>query len=357
MLTKPILNEISTFDATEQKRFDFQVIGGNQVFGNNLVIERVSDNAQMYNETVETYNLRHTMLADSLYNGFDYKAKIRTKDINGNWSEFSDYVIFWCFSKPIINVTSIDYENQNRVYNQNVLFTAEYSQSEGELLQSYRYLLYDSNGDLLNTYPEQFPDDETSLTQEITDLENNTLYYIEVITLSPNGNEGSSDKINFKPLYVSPRIVASIDPIALPEEGAIKVQSSIIQILFSLYDKSDNLIAPSSVNYIDDEWIDMSDYGKLVADYGFDIFQSDFMLQLHCKNLPENKIILQLSSPDGYIRMYQLNNRIRVDKVVNGVGFKTYFASNEFTATATDELSVYMRQVNGLIDLKVEILV
>ena len=141
MLTTPILSDIKTFNATKDNAFTFNVVGGNQVVANNLVIERVSDNAVIYDQSQETFNFRHILPAYALTNGTNYRAKIRTRDINNNWSNFSITLLFWCYSEPRLNITTIDYDNQNRVYNQTVIFETMYTQDEGEILQSYRWIM------------------------------------------------------------------------------------------------------------------------------------------------------------------------------------------------------------------------
>lgn len=358
MLTTPILNTIQTFDASNQNIFTFNVVGGNQVVGNNLVIERISDNAVVYNATQETFNLRHTLPLLTLINGTNYRAKVRTKDINNNWSSFSNSLLFWCYSEPVLNITTIDYNNQNRVNNQTVLFETTYSQAEDEILQSYRYLLYNSNQELLKSFSEIYADGTTPLTQEITGLENDISYYLEVKTLSPNGNMGTTGLINFKPFYIAPKLTVTVDPKNLLSQGAIQIDANIVQIILELYDDNGDAINPLNVEYIDDEWIDITriDYDKLVAEGGFNILQSNFILQMWCKNLPDDKIFLTLFSPDGKIEMFKSNSRIRVYKSINNLGFKNYYVSDEFTLIEGQEIMIYMKQDSNLIDLKVELL-
>jgi len=355
MLTTPILNDIKTFNATKDYTFTFNVIGGNQVVGNNLVIERISDNAVVYNQSQETFNFKHTLPAYTLTNGLNYRAKIRTKDINNNWSSFSTTLLFWCYSKPELHITTIDYENQNRVYNQTVLFEATYTQAENEIMQSYRYLLYNENKDLLKTFPEQFADGIQPLMQEITGLENGKLYYLEVVTLSPVGNTGSSGLVNFKPFYIAPKLTIAVTPENLPEQGAIKVSANIVQIILKLYDSHSNQINPMDVEYIDDEWIDMnrSDYLKLVADEGFNVFNDNFIMQLWCKDLPENKTFLTLYAPQGRLEVFKLKNRIRVYKYINDLNNPRYFVSNKYTLSSKQEKMVCLKQDNHLIDVQV----
>ena len=356
MLTTPILNDIKTFDANNENIFIFNTIGGNQVVGNNLVIERVNDNVVVYNNIQETFNFRHTLPSLILTNGINYRARIRTKDINNNWSAFSNSLLFWCYSKPNLYIINIDYENQNRVNNQTVIFQTTYSQDESEILQSYRYLLYNSNQELLKSFSEIYANGTLPLTQEITGLENGVLYYLEVKTLSPNGNSGTTGLINFKPFYIAPKLIVTVEPKNLSSQGAIQIDANIVQIILELYDNNGNQINPLNVEYIDNEWIDMTriDYGRLVADGGFSILQSNFMLQMWCKDLPEDKVFLTLFSPDGKIEMFKSNNRIRVYKSINNLDFKNYYVSDEFVLTEGQELTIYMKQDNNLIDLKVE---
>src|SRR5690606_30937635 len=129
---------------------------------------------------------------------------------------------------------------------------------------------------------------------EVAGLENGVLKYLEVKTLSPNGNAGTTGLIPFKPFYVAPKLTVTLTPENLSRQGAIKVNANIIQVILKLYDNRGNQINPSDVEYIDNEWINMNriDYDKLIADEGFNIFQSNFLLQLWCKDLPENEVFL-----------------------------------------------------------------
>lgn len=358
MLMTPSLGEIKTFDASKESVITFNVLGGNQVVANNLTIERVSDNQSVYNQTQEAFNFRHVIPASRLQNGVNYRARIRTRDVNGNWSNFSSSLLFWCFSSPVLKVANIDYDNQNRVYNQTVVFETTYNQLENEILQSYRYLLYNKNKDLLKSFPEKYDNGKQPLTQEITGLENGELYYLEVKTLSPNGNSGTTGLINFKPFYIAPKLTVTVTPENVLNQGAIKVSANVVQIILKLYDDDGNEIDPVDVEYIDGEWIDMNrrDYDKLIAEDGFSILNSDFLLQLWCKNLPENEKFLSLYSPQGRIDVFRLKNKIRIYKYIKGLDFQGYFVSEEFKATNRQDIMVYIKQDNHLIDIKVETL-
>ena len=96
------------------------------------------------------------------------------------------------------------------------------------------------------------------------------------------------------------------------------------------------------------------DYAKLVADEGFNILQSNFILQLWCKDLPEDNVFLTLYAPQGRIEMFKLNNRIRIYKHIDNLDFQGYFVSDEFEILDGQELMIYMKQDSHLIDLQVE---
>lgn len=355
MLATPILRTFNPYNATTQFEFRFDYTGGNQAVRNNLVIQRVNDNAEVYNSIEETFSLRHLLSGNTLQNGVNYRARLRVGDINNNWSQYSDWIIFWCFSEPVITINTIDYANQNRVYNQTVNFQSTYVQFENELLQSYRYLLYDSNQGLIRSFSEKFADGTFSLTQEITGLESGTLYYLEVRTVSPNNQMGTSGLIPFRPFYIAPRLTLALEPQNLPEQGAIKVNANVIQIILKLYDSHGNEINPMNIEYMDNDWIDMTkdDYARLVVDNAFEITQNDFLMQIWLKNVPENKVFLELFSEYGKIQLVKKNNMILAYKIIRDSYLYGYFGSNEMEFSTEDTVMICLKQISHLIDIEV----
>lgn len=357
MLTTPILKSpIRPFDATQDYEFVFYVNGGDQVLKNNLVIEDMTTNIVVYNQIQESFSYRHKIPANTLTNGNSYKVKVRTGGVNNKWSQFSEYQMFYCFSPAIITIPTINYEDQNRVYNQTVNFEATYQQLEGEQLQSYKFLLYDHNKNLIKSFPEQFYSETGNFSQEIAGLNNNELYYIQVKTESVNGLLTDTELIWFKPFYITPKLSVALTPENLKEQGAIKLSANIIQIIGKLYDNNGNQISPFDVEYIDSEWLDLTriDYDKLIFDDGFDILQSNFVLKMWCRNIPDNKIFLILYSPYGEIKLVKYDNKIHAFKVSKHHKLKSHFASDKFNFVDNDNYMIYLKQVNNLIDVIVK---
>lgn len=358
MLSTPIIREYSIipFSADKPYTFNFEYYGSNQVVRNNLIIERVNDNVVVYNQITETFELKHVVPANILENQHEYRVRVRVSDINNNWSNFSSYIIFWVIAEPTITIINIDYANQNRVYNQTVLFQAEYYQPDGDLLQSYKYYMYDSNKKLIKVFEEQFSDGMDLLTQEIAGLTNGTHYYLEVKTTSVNGRLGSSGLVEFVPLYVTPRISVVLTPENIYEQGFIRLNAALIQVILKLYDNNGNEINPINVEYIDNEWIDLTrlDYDKLIARDGFSITKPNFVLKLWCKNVPDDIVFLTLRSNYGRVEFIKYENRIHAFKYLNGSTIKPHFASNELVIGEDEEFVLYVKSENNLLDLVVQ---
>lgn len=365
MLTTPSLRmPIRPFDATKSYDFIFYVNGGNQVLKNNLIIEDAETGASVYNGTQESFGYKHELMANKLINGKQYKAKLRTGGADNKWSQFCEYELFYCFSPAKITIPKeiIDTDNQNRVGNQTVDFEAIYTQDELEALQSYRFLLYDSNKDLIKSFPEKFYDGIGNMKQQIAGLENGELYYLQVKTESVNGLLSDTSLIWFRPFYITPRLSAVITPANLKEQGAIKLSSNIIQVIGKLYDGLEREIIPSNIEYVDGEWIDLtrSDYNELIFNDGFEVMQSDYTMKLWCKNIPDDLVFLSLYSKNkkgdvvGKMELLKRNNKIHAYKTLIGNSFKAHFASDEFDFTNKLNYMIDIRQISGLMDIGVK---
>lgn len=342
------------------KPYDFIIIyrSGDQAVRNNLVIQRLSDNLTVYDITLESFTLKHTLPANKLQSGVPYKARIRVGSVSGQWSQFSEWVIFWVFDSPTLAIGNIDYANQNRVYGQTVEFTASYTHLNGEMLSSYRFNLYNSNQQLIQSYDERFSNGDSPLTQEVAGLQNGELYYIELKTISVNQQEASTGLILVRPFYITPKITSAITVENKAEEGAVKVTANIIQIVGRLYDANGNEINKDLIEYVDNEKLDMNriDYVKLVYDKGFDTTTEDFVMKLWCENLPDDfsNVFLTVLSEYGRLDFKLYDNKIHILKHINGVTYPAHYASNDYDFLPNEQFMIYVKSVGGSIDVEVK---
>jgi len=343
-LITPILISTPPFPSTSSHDFTFSVSSGDQVVRSNLVIQNNNTNVEIYNGTIESFQLKHTVSSSVFTNGVEYKCKIRTGNLSSQWSNYSDWIVFWVLAEPTITLSITEGEV---VYNSTETFTAIYSQSDGELLESYRFKLYDKNEYLINTFSEQFGDGSVPLEQEITGLENNVLYHAEVKTLSIHGQIGSTGLISFKPVYIAPYLSSALTVTNEANQGAIKISATLVQII--------GQIDSGTINYINSDWIDLTS-GQISFQEGFNI-HSDFVLKLWCKNIPEDVVFLRLYSDYGKIELQKYSNRIHAFKFLNNSSITPHFASNLLVIGTDQEYMIYMRLLNDAIDLSVQLII
>lgn len=266
ILTTPLLSPIKSFSSNEVYEVVFNVIGGNQVVKNTLEIQNVSDNSIVYNMTVDSFVYKHVIPKDKLINGIQYKAKIKTGDASNNWSEWSSWSVFSCVDRPVVTIPTI---NNNIINNQTVLFQGEYSQ-EFDVLQSYKFILYNQNQIPIQIFTEKY---DNNLIQEITGLQNETKYYLELKTVSALSMEGSSGLCEFTPSYATPKLTSMIALDNLYEQGAIKISSNVIQLIFKTEDGTNPV-------YINNNAIDLTN--QMIYLNNLDI-DSNFSIKIFCK--------------------------------------------------------------------------
>ena len=210
-LVKPIAQGISAFDATQDKTFIFTSSGGSQVVANRLTIRLQSDNSVVYQNKIETYRFEQTVPANTLTNNNYYNFYFNTYDVEGNESEPSDAIQFYCFSEPTLTFTNIP--SSGVIENSGYSFDVTYNQTEGELLDSLIFYLYDNFDNLIAESEPYYggSDVPVSFSHSFNGFDNNVSYKIEVIVTSLNGMIVSTGKHIFTARYYYPQIFSLLD--------------------------------------------------------------------------------------------------------------------------------------------------
>ena len=126
-LTTPILYSINAFDAIQAQTFSFNVLGGSQVVANTLTIKNNATLAVVYSETQTTFKFEHILPANTLTNGTYYQATLTTKDAQGNESNASAPIQFYCYSQPMFEISNMP--SGNVITNSSYAFTVTYNQA------------------------------------------------------------------------------------------------------------------------------------------------------------------------------------------------------------------------------------
>lgn len=341
-LQRPIITSpIAPFDATQIHIFKFYASSGDQIVSNEIEIYNIATGVLAYTGKISTFQLQHNISA-VLTNGIQYKIRVRTYNVANTCSEWSDYALFWCLKNATLTVLGI---NSGTINNHTYTFDGTYAQDNNEDLQSYQFILYDYGDNIISYSPKLF---DGLLRYEFTGFQNNTSYKIEFKTISAHGLENTTGLIPFTANFIQPKILSVLNLTNLPNLGSIKVDAEIIQVCGQLKDGEEV--------YIDNEYIDLT---SAVISYqrGFSI-ADDFTMKLFAKfanpSLENDDLLAYFKSTEGYIEIKYQYGRIHVYRYCGGI--VGHWANNAvLTLTANDTLCIQVLQMNGLMDVKAEI--
>lgn len=288
-LTQPIVNPIAAFDSTKEHEITFIVIGGAQVTGNRVVITNNQTGNVVYEKITATMKLAVTIPANTLSNNNYYNVVIYTIDNANNQSNPSTPVPFYCYSQPTLTITNIP--ATETIGNGTYAFQGNYLQSEGEQLNSYQFILYDSNKNILDRSDIIYYQSNSSLAYTFVGMDNDTSYYVELKGQTVNNTEITSGLMYFTVRYTQPATFAIVDLINDCENGYIQISSNIVAI--------DGKSNPEPPIYIDDKEVDLRDKDSWVKwDEGFNI-NNDFTMRVWGRDFNDYERIISLANKEN----------------------------------------------------------
>ena len=293
-LTTPILYSVSAFDATQAQVFNFNILGGNQVVANTLTIKDNATLTTIYSQTQTTFKFTHTLPANTLTNGTYYQATITTKDAQGNVSNASAPIQFYCYSQPTFEISNMP--SGNVITNSSFAFTVTYNQTQGEILNAYVFNLYSASGALISTSNTMYNTD-TSLPLNISYLfsgfEDNASYSIEVTGVTANGTQITTGRIPFTTDDTKPDMFSFLFLTNNCKGGYITIKSNIIGI--------NGISNPEIPTYIDNKEIDLRETGSYVEWVEGYTVADDWTMRLWGRDFTPNSEIFRFSNVDGDI--------------------------------------------------------
>lgn len=338
---KPILRRINAIDAQKPLTLEF-VWEGNQSFGNICVIRQNDTNDIVYQQSQTTMQLKHTIESNTLINGVLYNASIATIDSENNISEYSNPILFYCYSTPQFTFNNI--KSNQIIRNSSYQTMMDYVQVEGEALQSYEISLFDSSKSLIRSSGVQYSTDVIKYT--LSGLEDNQSYFVKATGKTLNGMDIATEYIYFSVNYIQPAIYSILTTENVKENGYIKLQSNIKSI--ECYTNKDPI-------FIDGEYINLKD-DVLTMNDNF-ILSDNFIINFSGYNISEG-LIMQLSNSYNniyvYLRkgIYDVNNNVEKTfvELTNNVGLSKYECRSNYinNLSKTQPISVWITKKNGL---------
>lgn len=344
---KPTLHSIQSFDARKGASIYYSYTGSKQISSNELTITNVATGLVVYKYESQSYEKVHHIPPAILQNGKTYKAEIKVIHSDGTASDFSNTVQFYTVSTPVLDIMSID--GQGYVYNTDVTFVANYSQSEDELIKRYRFSLYDENDFLLKNYPMRYNDTNeilTSVSETINDLRKGKGYYVEVSIETEKGMF-HSQKERFIPMYVTPAVRGVIEAENDEDNGFVRVNARLKQLLGTAITANEYY----NYNYIDKDWIEIPNEAPILFK-GLGMNRaSDFIMKVWFKSIPIGEMFLSLTQEDGLISIdfYRYEDRVVAKKYIDNVG--AVYTSNVLNVDKDENVFMYVKVIEHRIEI------
>lgn len=338
-MARPILNKIQPFDAN----YDYEISiswTGNRAYANRIIIRDNETNSVVFDDTISTFALKHTIPAYTLTNGKKWVIEAQVYDEENTPSSLSEKTLFYTFATP-------DFYFENIPEGGNVTdtsFTASvyYFSSDWENISSYRFYLYDASRKVLlesNTFS-----DDINISYTYRGLDNNTVYYIRCVGVTVNGMSIDTGYVEINVRYANPNDYARIYTTALPNQGCVQVASNLIIVQYNGTDEFE---------YVDG-MIDLRDK-TLYYDEGF-LIEDDFTLLIRGKNLWQTADILKMNNDNIGL---SLSSRIYTDGklrfqllVPNGISNYLLY-SDALSFTNNDILTIAIRRKDNIYQLEV----
>lgn len=195
-LNTPIIDIINTFDPNYQHSFSFSYLG-NQAVSNRAIIIDLDSNETIYDKIQDGLKLNHTIGANVLLPGKKYTIQIQVFDIDGNSSNLSESVLFYCYSTPEFYFSNI--QNGGTIAEANYTFQLVYQQNEEEDYQESVIYLYNYEKTEIARTNTIYSYD--AMSYDIHGLKNNTTYFIRSIGKTLHGFNLDTGYIKFNVAY------------------------------------------------------------------------------------------------------------------------------------------------------------
>ena len=352
-LTTPILYSVPAFDAQNSFVFQFASIGGSQVVANTLTIKNNTTLSTVYSATQTTFKFEHILPANTLTNGTYYQATLTTKDAQGNISNASAPIQFYCYSQPTFEISNMPASNV--ITNSSYAFNVTYNQAQGEILNAYVFNLYSASGALISTSNTMYNTDSSLpliVSYLFSGFEDKTAYSIEVNGVTANGMQITTGRISFTTDYTNPETFSDLILTNNCKGGYITIKSNVIGI--------DGVSNPEMPTYIDNKEIDLTDTGSYVKWIEGYRINDDWTMRLWGRDFTPNSEIFRFSNVNGDI----ITIEYHVDatqcwfelKVKHNDWLWGYVTESAHIAlpTETEQVFCWLRRIDNLYELKIE---
>lgn len=336
-MAKPKIKNITPFDALSTHEIEFSW-NGDMAYKNRLIIYDAESLEVVYDKTITSFNLKHSLPANTLQNGSRYLAQAQIFNKYDEPSALSDKLLFYVLKTPTFFFKDIS--NGQAIDSSSLAVTVEYEQENNELIGNHKFYLYDRlKQELLES--ESFSANDMSYTYR--GLENTTLYYIRCIGTTQSGMPIDTGYVQISVKFANPSKYSKIYATNFPRSGYIRYETNVKIIQYN----------GSEIYEFEDSFIDLINK-HIEYDDGF-IIPKDFTLKIKGKNLYRTATVFTA----GRNYKFTLSSRIYDEGKVrfkleafNGLSSYVLY-SNSLVFDETSLLTIWLRRINNIYDLKV----
>lgn len=228
-MAKPILSNITVFDAIVGTNIPFVLYGkadsvNYYVYDNETGEQVATGSAELSGLMAnKIFPFPAGKLTNKLY---PYFMKIETV-YQGEKSELSDPVLFYCKTRPTLAFANLSPSTPNTINTSASQFELNYTNkvSEGESLSTYQYFLYDSNKELIMQSKEYYGDIANGFI--VDGFTNNGIYYLRGVGSSINGYQFDTGYLTLQISYTVELNRALLSAENDERNGVVRVKSTI----------------------------------------------------------------------------------------------------------------------------------
>jgi hypothetical protein len=337
-MSKPIINKISSFDATIGTAMTFSY-SGSLPYRNRIIIYSAENMASIYDDTITSFSLSHDIPGGTLKNGTKYAIQCQCFDSDGNASTLSDKSYFWCVATPDFAFANIHEGETLSVAS--IYAELSYHQPDYEDIAEFKFYLYDENKNTL-IESETFYDAD-SLGYTYRGFSNSTVYFIRAVGSTANGMNLDTGYLKVFVEYDNPDDYRFIYVNCNNNTGVVTYNTN-----FTVINPSDQ-----SIQKYDNSFINLTDK-TLVYDKDF-LASGDFTMSIRGKEMFHTGTILKCSN-DGYgftLTSYIYDDGSLRYKLIVPNGICNYILySTPLVFEQTDIVTIHIRRVNNIYELK-----
>ena len=352
IIAVPVLFNIAAFDKAHEQNFYFSW-SGNQAFKNRLRIYKNSDSTLIYDTTLTSMQLYHTLSANTtgMINGIQYRATIAVIDKDNVESTQSSPILFYCYTTPTFSLNI----SANQII-QNSMFVSEitYNQIENEDLKEFEITLFDSGMAKIFSSGVLYPSITNSAI--LSSLQDGNLYYIEASGVTSENTKLSTGVIPFSVRYSTPTVFTKVELQNQEESGKIKIRSNMV----SIEGKSN----PSPPAYVNNEKVDLTSNGSYVIfDDGY-VIVNDFTMRKICDHIKYPSVIDTFSNGIDKITLTMMKGIFETNvteeiycvlTVTNGTLNYRVCSNKIFKPLDTQQIYVLVQKKNNLYNVQISL--